>query len=203
VSLGDWVTSSTSLLTLQTVNPQRAVIEVPERHAGSLRRGQSIEFTVAAQPGRTFEAQVEFIDPVVQITNRSIVVKARAPNPDQLLKPGMFIEASLATSTRSDAIVVPEDAIQPLRSGNVVWAIVDGAASRRLVELGARTQGLVEILSGVEEGESVVVGGLERMGEGLPVAPQTLGGASVGAPPAPDGDRPPPAGAGGEPIPPG
>lgn len=172
VSRGDYVTTSSRLLTLQTTDPQRAVIEVPERHASQLRRGQPLDFTVASQPGRTFRGVVEFIDPVVQPGNRTIVVKAKAPNRDRQLKAGMFIEARLATGTRADAIVVPEDAVQPLRTANVIWAVVGGKASRRVVELGTRSQGVVEILKGVEAGELVVVGGLERMAEGMTVAPR-------------------------------
>ena len=170
ISVGDYVTTGTRLLTLQTVDPQRAVIEVPERHAVSLRPGQTVAFTVAAAPGRTFNAHVDFIDPVVQTANRTIMVKARAPNPNRVLRPGMFIEARLATATRMNAIVVPEDAVQPLRTANVVWVIDGGKASRRVVQLGARSQGVVEVLSGVKAGELVVVGGLERMAEGMPVA---------------------------------
>ncbi|MGH7504305.1 MAG: efflux RND transporter periplasmic adaptor subunit [Longimicrobiales bacterium] len=173
VSEGDFVTSATELLTLQTMDPQHAVIDVPERHAALLHRGQTVEFTVAAQPDRVFSAEVAFVDPIVQDDSRTIMVKARAPNRDHVLRPGMFIEARLATATRENAVVVPEDAIQPLRTANVVWAVVNGKASRRVVELGARSQGLVEILSGVEAGELVVVGGLERMAEGAPVAPRT------------------------------
>jgi membrane fusion protein (multidrug efflux system) len=183
VSIGDYVTSATRLLTLQTVDPQRAVLDVPERHAVILRPGQTVEFTVAAQPGRVFRAQVEFIDPVVQNENRTIVVKARASNPDRRLRPGMFIEARLATATRDNAVVVPEDAIQPLRTGYVVWAVVDGKASRRVVELGARSEGVVEIKSGVQAGEQVVVGGLERMAEGMAVAPRTRGQVETSPPP--------------------
>ncbi|MGH7644812.1 MAG: efflux RND transporter periplasmic adaptor subunit, partial [Gemmatimonadales bacterium] len=179
VSAGDYVTPATRLLTLQTTDPQRAVIEVPERHAASLRRGQAVEFTVAAHPGRTFQGRVDFIDPVVQPASRTIMVKARAPNPGRLLKAGMFIEARLATGMRAGAIVVREDAVQPLRTANVIWAVVDGKASRRVVQLGTRSQGVVEILSGVQGGEQVVVGGLERMAEGMPVAPR---------PPAAQGD---------------
>jgi membrane fusion protein (multidrug efflux system) len=170
VSVGDYVTTSTRLLTLQTVDPQRAVIEVPERHAVSLRPGQTVAFTVAAAPGRTFNAVVDFIDPVVQTANRTIMVKARAPNANRVLRPGMFVEARLATATRMNAIVVPEDAVQPLRTANVVWVTDGGKASRRVVQLGARSQGVVEVLSGVKAGELVVVGGLERMAEGMPVA---------------------------------
>ncbi len=170
VSVGDYVTTSTPLLTLQTVDPQRAVIEVPERYAVRLRPGQTVAFTVAAEPGRIFNAIVDFIDPVVQTANRTIMVKARAPNANRVLRPGMFIEARLATATRMNAIVVPEDAVQPLRTANVVWAIDGGKASRRVVQLGARSQGVVEVLTGVKAGELVVVGGLERMAEGMPVA---------------------------------
>jgi membrane fusion protein (multidrug efflux system) len=172
VSAGDYVTTATPLLTLQTMDPQRAVIEVPERYAGDLHQGRTVEFTVAAHPDRTFRAVVEFIDPVVQAESRTIVVKARAPNPDQALKAGMFIEARLAIATRESAVVVPEDAVQPLRTANVVWAVVDGKASRRIVQLGSRSEGVVELLSGVAAGEQVVVGGLERMADGMPVAPR-------------------------------
>ena len=182
VSAGDYVTTATQLLTLQTIDPQRAVIEVPERHAVRLRPGQTVEFTVAAEPGRTFRGRVDFIDPVVQRDNRMIVVKALARNPDRVLKPGMFIEASLATATRANAVVIPEDAVQPLRTANVVWAVTDGKASRRVVQLGTRSQGFVEVLSGVEAGELVVVGGLERMAEGMPLAAQPRGGAPAGPP---------------------
>jgi membrane fusion protein (multidrug efflux system) len=170
VSLGDYITTTTPLLTLQTVDPQRAVIEVPERHAVRLKLGQTVEFTVAAEPSRTFAARVDFIDPVVQTANRTIMVKGLARNPDRILKPGMFIEARLATATRANAVVIPEDAVQPLRTANVVWVVANGKASRRVVQLGARSQGVVEILSGVKPGELVVVGGLERMGEGMPLA---------------------------------
>jgi membrane fusion protein (multidrug efflux system) len=170
VSVGDYVTTASPLLTLQSVNPQRAVIEVPERHAGSLRQGQTVEFTVAAEPGKTFAARVDFIDPVVQPANRTITVKGIAPNPNGVLKPGMFIEARLATATRANAVVIPEDAVQPLRTANVAWVVDKGKASRRVVQLGVRSAGFVEVTSGVKAGELVVVGGLERMGEGMPLA---------------------------------
>lgn len=169
VSVGDYVTPATSLLTLQTVDPQRAVIEVPERHASLLRLGQTVEFTVAAEPGRTFTARVDFIDPVVEKANRTIMVKGLAANPGRVLKPGMFIEARLATATRENSIVIPEDAVQPLRTANIVWVVDKGKASRRVVQLGVRSQGFVEVVSGVKAGELVVVGGLDRMAEGMPL----------------------------------
>ena len=178
VSVGDYVTTSSRLLTLQTVNPQRAVIEVPERHAANLRPGQTVEFTVAAAPGKTFAARVDFIDPVVKPDNRTIMVKGLAANPGNVLRPGMFIEARLATSTRQNAVVIPEDAVQPLRTANIVWVVDKGKASRRVAQLGVRSAGYVEVLSGVKAGEVVVVGGLERMGEGMPLMGKPRSGIS-------------------------
>jgi membrane fusion protein (multidrug efflux system) len=82
---------------------------------------------------------------------------------------GMFIEARLVTDVRPEATVIPEDAILPLQGATYVWVVTDGTASRRQVELGVRIPGFVEIKSGVEVGEQVVVGGLERLTEGAPV----------------------------------
>jgi len=169
VSLGDYVTNSTRLLTLQTVDPQRAVFQVPERYARRLSVGQEVTFAVAAVPGVDFRGRVDFVDPVVQLPSRTITVKAEVPNRRRELKAGMFIEARLATDTRPDAVVVPEDAILPLQNATFVWVVSEGAATRRQVELGVRMPGFVEITSGVNVGDQVVVGGLERLSEGAPV----------------------------------
>lgn len=169
VSLGDYVTSSTRLISLQTVDPQRAVFQIPERYAQRLELGQEVTFRVAALPDTEFAGVVDFVDPVVALPARTIEVKAEVSNPDRDLKAGMFIEVRLATDVRPNAVVVPEDAILPLSGADFVWVVSEGTASRRQVELGVRIPGFVEILSGVEAGEQVVVGGLERLSEGAPV----------------------------------
>jgi membrane fusion protein (multidrug efflux system) len=172
VSLGDYVTSSTSLVTLQTVDPQRAAFEVPERYAARLQVGQTVSFQVASVPDREFEGTVDFVDPVVRLPARTINVKALVPNRDRALRSGMFIEARLATEVRPNAVLVPEDAILTLEMGSFVWVITqENTATRRPVLLGVRTPGSVEILEGVDAGETVVVGGLERLFEGTSVLP--------------------------------
>ena len=169
VSIGDYVTTQTPLITLQTVNPQRAVFTVPERHAAALGRGQKVAFRVAALPGREFEGTVDFVDPVVQMPGRTIMVKAVVPNGTRELQSGMFIEARLATEVRPSAVVIPEDAVIPLQGQNFVWVVKDGKAGRRQVELGVRTTGFVEVRAGIEPGEQVVVGGVAMLQEGAPV----------------------------------
>jgi len=188
VSLGDYVTTSTRLASLHTVNPQRATFQVPERFARLLRPGQEVTFRVAAIPGRDFTGEVDFVDPVVQLPGRTILVKARVPNGQRLLQPGMFIEARLVTAVRANAIVVPEDAVVPLQGASFVWVVRDGKAERRSVALGVRTPGFVEVTSGVDTGAQVVVGGLELLAPGVPVRPTVV---DRSAPSAPAGsDRP-------------
>lgn len=171
VSIGDYVTPQRSLLQLSSVSPVRVAFQVPERYAGNLAMGQVVSFRVAAVPSRTFSARVDFVDPSVSSSDRTMTVKARANNRDGALLPGMFVQARLATTVRTTATVIPEEAISPSVSGPSVFVVDDGVAVRRLVELGVRTPGFVEIVNGVTAGELVVVGGIERLFEGAAVNP--------------------------------
>jgi membrane fusion protein (multidrug efflux system) len=169
VSLGTYVNSQTPLIALQSVNPQRAVFQVPERYAERLRRGQLVSFQVAALPGRNFSGAVVFVDPIVELPGRTILIKASVPNPRRELAAGMFIEARLATEVRPNALIVPEDAILPMQGATFVWVVKDGKADQRQVSVGVRTAGWAEIRGPVEAGDQVVVGGLERLFPGAPV----------------------------------
>jgi membrane fusion protein (multidrug efflux system) len=174
ISLGDYVTTSSALVTIQTVSPQRAAFQVPERYAERLKVGQAVTFRVASLPGREFTGRVDFVDPTVRLPARTIMVKAQVPNPRRELQAGMFIEVRLATAVRPKAVIIAEDAVLPLQGSNFVWVATDGKATRRQVELGVRTPGFVEVRSGVEAGEQVVVGGQERLAEGAPVAAKVM-----------------------------
>ena len=184
VSIGTYVTPQSSLITLQSVNPQQATFQVPERYADRLRRGQLVSFQVAALPGKNFSGEVVFVDPVVEIPGRTILIKARVPNPEHQLQAGMFLEARLATDIRPNAVVVPEDALLPVQGATFVWVVKDAKADRRQVTVGVRTAGWAEIKSGVAAGEQVVVGGLERLFPGANVMAQVVDrhrGAPTGA----------------------
>lgn len=174
VSLGDYVTSGSRLVTLQTVHPQRVAFSVPERFAAVLWRGQTVRFRVAALPQREFAGTVDFVDPVVQLPARTILIKALVPNPRRELQAGMFVEARLATEVRPDAVLVAEDGVLSLSGATLAWVVKDGKADRRAVTLGVRIPGWVEVRSGIAAGELVVVGGQERLGPGAPVMPTEL-----------------------------
>ena len=168
-SIGTYVSPQTPLITLQSVNPQYASFDVPERYADRLRRGQLVSFQVAALPGKNFSGEVVFVDPVVALPGRTILIKARVPNGEHQLQAGMFIEARLATDIRPNAVVVPEDALLPTQGATFVWVVKDGKANQHQVTVGVRTAGWAEVRSGVEAGDQVVVGGLERLFPNAPV----------------------------------
>lgn len=174
VSLGDFVNSQSRLLTLQTVSPARINFAVSERHAATLKPGQEVSFQVASLPGKTFTARVDFVDPVVTLPGRTITVKAITSNSGGTLQPGMFLEARLATATRANAVVVPEEAVVPTAGAMYIWVQQDSTVTRREVGLGVRTPGFVEVRWGIEVGDAVVVGGLERLVEGVTVRSTTV-----------------------------
>jgi membrane fusion protein, multidrug efflux system len=175
VSIGAYVTTQTSLTTLQSVNPQYASFQVPERYADRLRRGQLVSFQVAALPGKNFSGEVVFVDPAVELPGRTILIKARVPNPEHQLQTGMFIEARLATDIRPKAVIVPEDALLPVQGSTYVWVVKEGKADRRQVTVGVRTAGWAEIQGGgIQAGDQVVVGGLERLFPGAQVMAQVI-----------------------------
>lgn len=189
VSLGDYVTTTTEMVSLQTYDPQRAAFKVPERFAERLAAGQEVLFRVAALPGREFRGVVEFVDPVVELPARVITVKAGVSNRDRVLHPGMFIEVRLATDVRPSAVIVPEEAIVPLEGLFITWVVnTEGTVERREVTLGVRTPGFVEIRTGVNGNEQVVVGGQVRLQPGMPVTPIPVDrprpGGGTDAPPA-------------------
>jgi len=183
VSLGDYVTTSTALVSLQTVNPVRAAFQVPERYAEQLRRGQHVAFQVAALPGKDFEGVVDFVGPVVLLPARTITVKALVPNPRRTLQPGMFVDLRLAAEVRPNAIVVPEEAIVPIQGADFVFVVQEGKASRRQVGIGIRQPGIAEVRSGLDAGDTVVVGGQERLQDGMPVMALPPAGAPPAGPP--------------------
>ncbi len=170
VSLGDYVKTSDTLVNLRTIDPVRVAFTVPERYSGVVARGQKVSFRVAAIPGEEFTGNVEFVSPAVQLPARTLLIKAIVPNGRRRLQAGMFAEARLAIAVRPRAVIVPEEAVIAIQGTSYVWVVQDGKVTRRAVVLGVRSPGEVEISQGVSAEEQVVVGGLELLQEGAPVA---------------------------------
>ena len=172
VSPGQVISKNTSLTWLIDLDPVKVEISIPERFLGRMQLNQTIVIRVIAYPEKTFEGKVFFISPFVDLDTRTSLIKAEIPNPDELLKPGMFAELDLTFVVRNDSIVIPEAAIFRLLENNQALVYVadeQNQAQLKTVDLGARFPGLVEIRKGLEENEKVIVEGTQKIGPGSAV----------------------------------
>lgn len=172
VSVGQVIKKDTALGTLVDLNPVKVEVNVPERFLSLLKLGQTIELRVAAFAGKTFKGEVYFIAPQVDTATRTALVKARIPNPDLTLKPGMFANLDLTLQLRAAAVVVPEPAIMVNADRTMLYVVdKDSNAQLRPVKLGVRSAGVVEILEGVDAGQLVIVEGVQKVRPGAKVKP--------------------------------
>ena len=169
VSIGDYVVPGQDLVNLENIDPIKVEFRVAERFLAGLANGQKLRVNVDAFPGRSFEGEVYAMDPRVDPAGRSIAVRARIPNSDRVLRPGLFARVNLATEVRKNAIVVPDQAIVPRGEERFVFKVVDGKAVMTRVVLGQRRAGQVEIVEGLEPDDVVVTAGQLKIRDGAPV----------------------------------
>jgi membrane fusion protein (multidrug efflux system) len=122
----------------------------------------------AVYPGRHFDGVVTSIDSRVDRVTRSVTVIANIPNPDRLLKPGMFLTVALERARR-EVLMVPEEALSPRQGKQYVFLVRNGRAVEREVEIGARSPGLVEVRQGLAAGDVIVTEGIQRLRDGVPL----------------------------------
>lgn len=178
VSVGAYIDTGTNLVNLEKLDALKVDFKVPEIHLRNVMPGQAVSVTVDAFPDRSFEGTVYAIDPMVDVNGRSLSVRARLPNEEMLLRPGLFVRVVLKGKDERTAVFVPEAAIVPRGQERFLWVIENGKAAERKVELGQRMAGEVEIVSGVEAGAQVVTAGQGRLRSGSVVE-------IVSTPPAP------------------
>lgn len=163
VSTGDYVKDGADLVNLEDISSVKVDFRVPEKYADLARQGQAIEVMVDALPGKTFRARVDAIDPQVDSSGRSALLRGRIDNPEGRLRPGMFARVRLILAEREGALVVPEEAIVPQGAKTTVWKVVDGKAVRTEVKTGMRRAAKVEIVEGLQAGDIVVTAGQIRL----------------------------------------
>ena len=168
VSVGTLISPGAVITTLDDTSIIKLDFSVPENFVASLREGLSVRATAPAFPGRNFAGKVASIDSRVDLATRSVTVRALLANEDGALKPGMFLNVSLANDER-EALVIPEEALTPEAERQYVFVVADGKAERREVRIGGRRPGTVEIVAGLAAGELVVIEGTQKVRNGGPV----------------------------------
>lgn len=173
VSVGDYVSGGAEIVNLEMVDPLKVDFRVPEIFLATLRTGQKAAITVDAMPDRKFEAEVFAIDPLVDQAGRSVVIRARIPNPDDSLRPGLFARVVLTIEERQNAVFVAEQSLVPVGDQHFLFKVVDKDGAKVVswtkVKIGERRKGEVEIVEGLVAGDVVVTAGLLKVRDGMPV----------------------------------
>ncbi|MBS0178292.1 MAG: efflux RND transporter periplasmic adaptor subunit [Nitrospira sp.] len=169
ISPGDFVGAGLDLVNLEDLAQLKIDFKVPETLLRHLAPGQPIELTTDAYPGETFRGTVYVIDPQVEMTTRSVQVRARIPNQQQRLRPGMFAQVLLTYGEEERALVIPEEAVMPKQGGAYVYLAQDGQARLRQITIGTRSRGFVQVLSGLTTQDTVIRVGHHKLQEGDPI----------------------------------
>lgn len=178
VSVGSLVSPGTIITTLDDTSTIKLDFTVPETYFYLLKKGLPVTANSAGLPNRPFAGQVTNIGSRIDPVTRSVTVRADIPNRDGALRPGMFMTVVLQGAVVA-TLLVPEAAIIPEQGRMYVYVVDVEVAHRREVKIGRRRPGEVEIVSGVKEGERVVVDGTQNLRDGTAVREQAPAPAAV------------------------
>ncbi|MFQ3622081.1 MAG: efflux RND transporter periplasmic adaptor subunit [Acetobacteraceae bacterium] len=170
VSPGAFVDVGAEIVNLESIDPIKLDFRVPEILLSRIAVGQALLVSVDAFPGRAFAGRVVALDPALDPVGRSIAVRADLPNPEGLLRPGLFARVTLTLREEPEAILVPETAVVPFAGRTLVMKVVEGRAAPQPVRLGLRRDGKVQVLEGLAPGDVVVTAGQMKLQPGAAVA---------------------------------
>lgn len=168
ISAGGYITPSTSVANLVSINPIKITFSVPEKYSGQVKLNTKFTFSVAGSD-KTYSAEVFAIEPSIEASTRTLQLKARASNPKGELLPGLFAKIDLPLSTTRNAILIPTEAIIPVLKGKKVFIKENGKAKEVMVEVGTRTDKDILITSGLKVGDTVLTTGTMSLKSGTPV----------------------------------
>jgi membrane fusion protein (multidrug efflux system) len=168
VSEGAYISPNTTVATLYNLNPAKVEFNLPGRYSTQVRAGKKIRFTVESDP-RTFEGEVYAVEPQIDLNTRTLKVRALASNPEGVLLPGQFVRVELILETIDNALLVPSEALIPDLQGHKLLISQAGRVREQRVEIGIRTDREVEILSGIQPGDTVITTGILQLRPGAAV----------------------------------
>ena len=172
INLGEYVKDGADLVNLEDTSALTVDFRLPERYQSRIAAGQSVQVQLDALPGQSFVARVQAVDPLLDANGRSVAVRAvLPPSPKGDLRPGMFARVLTVFSVNEGALVVPEEALVPQGGKQFVFKLDkegEGEAAKLVskrveVQLGVRQGAQVQVVSGLAEGDTVVVAGQQRL----------------------------------------
>lgn len=168
VSTGDYVSPGTDLVPLESIDPLNVDFRIPEHFLGLVKVGTRISLRFDALADVTRDGVVGAISPLLDVGGRSMLLRAKVANDDGALRPGMFARVKLEFAGK-ETLMVPEAAIAPAGDMNYVYRVDDGRAVKVGVMLGQRREGKVEIIDGLQNGDNVLITGLQKVFDGAEI----------------------------------
>lgn len=172
VSPGDYVKVGDPLFKLVSNRVLRAHLPFPESAAGRIRPGQPVRLSLPQDASKIVTGVVEDVSPTINDASRAIDVQVRLDNNGSMLSGGT-VNAAIVTGRKPAAVVVPEQSVVLRPAGKVVYLIADGKARQRVVETGVKRDGRVEIVKGLQDGETIAEDGAGFLTDGAPVSVKT------------------------------
>jgi len=179
VNLGQYLAPGTAVVTLQKLDPMEVDFSVPQNQIELIHVGMPAEVQTNSVPGKVFAASVTAIEPQVDLATRNLTVRARVPNPDGLLLPGVFASVRINEGKPQRYITLPNAAVTYNPYGATVFVVKEGSegaagkpkleAEQRFVITGPTRGDQVAILSGLKEGDTVVTAGQMKLRNGSPI----------------------------------
>ncbi|MFN3951977.1 MAG: efflux RND transporter periplasmic adaptor subunit [Thermaurantimonas sp.] len=170
LSPGSFVSNQQSIVQFWQIHPLKIEIDLPERFTGLVRVGDTVEIFGEYLTDTTV-AIVYAVEPVIDKVLRSNKIRAKIGKPSAGLFPGAYVKAALHVKSKSDVLKVPADCIVPQLGRQIVYTIKDDTARANTVQVGRRDAVYVEILSGLQPGDTVVASGILQIRSGTPVRP--------------------------------
>jgi membrane fusion protein (multidrug efflux system) len=168
VSEGSFVSSATRIASLQNISSVKIDFSVPERFVNDVRKGQEIQFRLTGMEG-SYTGEIFAIEPKIDPTTRTVLLRAQSSNKDGKIIPGAFAEIELILRQLESALMVPTEAMIPELGGQSVYLLKNGQAQPQRVETGLRTNRTIQLTSGVQAGDTVITSGILQIRPGLPV----------------------------------
>jgi len=171
VSRGEYVKVGQPLFEIVALDPIEVEFSVSERDSARVKLGQPVAVRVAPYPDEVLRGEVSVISPTIDVRTHTLRVKARVPNAEGRLRPGLFAHTDLGLARRKNVLVVPEEAVLLRADGEVVFVVsAEDRAQRSVVQTGAQRDGLIEITGGLRAGDLVAVRGHASLADGALVS---------------------------------
>lgn len=166
VNLGQYANLGATLGKVKNISPIYAVIKVDQNDRSSLVLGQSAKVKVGATDLKEYDGVIKTINVSADTTSRVFECKVQVDNQDQSLKPGIYANVDIVGNQKEKMLAVPTEALSGTQGNYTVFVNDNGIARKHIVSIGEITKGLVEIKSGIQQGDSVIISNVNTLQDG-------------------------------------